>query len=610
MKEKKYFKLTPFKMQVLQSFPFIDADFDALTNYELLCKVVEYLNATIENVNILEDDFGDLKTEFITLKNYVDNYFDNLDIQDEIDNKLDEMAESGELVDIIAQYLDLAGVLAFNTLNDMKSATNLANGSIALILGKVTYLDGLSAYYKVRTLTSGDVIDNDNIVALEVSDTLIAEKIPNYYINTLNSVTSTLSNDVENIEDELSEIYKYNNELQDIKKSPKIIAHRGAQYEAPENSIPAFNWAGYQYFDGAETDIRLTSDGKIVCMHDATVDRTTNGTGNVSDMTYDQIRALTIDAGRNIDLYSDLVVPSLEEYLISCKNANIIPFIEIEWTDLGHANTLIGILKDNGMLYNCIIISFNTNVLEELHAIDKKIKIMPLLEFTTDNIDYCVEQGFYGIDSQYDNDKIVANIKYAHSNNLQVAIWDITTHYSNFICRLNQVDYITCDNIYQANSIFSEHPQKLQLHTNIHGIQVMTKWEEQLIATGGLNWHDGDEFTGFVNRSAPSNSYGKMYESYNNTAQNLTRYVCFKRIKLRPASVINYTLNPKYSLTIHCFDSSGNLLQDQGWFTGSSKTNFPTNTAYGFMFIKSNSESIMSYAECEEAGKMITSITY
>lgn len=99
MNERNYFKLTPFKMQVLQSFPFIDADFDALTNYELLCKVVDYLNKTISNVNLLNDDFTELY-------NYVHDYFDNLDVQEEINNKLDKMAEDGTLSTLLAPYLE------------------------------------------------------------------------------------------------------------------------------------------------------------------------------------------------------------------------------------------------------------------------------------------------------------------------------------------------------------------------------------------------------------------------------------------------------------------------------------------------------------------------
>ena len=113
MNDKKFIKLTPFKMQVLQSFPFIDEDFDAITNYELLCKVVEYLNKTVKNVDLLNKKVEEFE-----------NYFDNLDVQDEINNKLDEMAESGELSDIIAQYLGLAGVLSFNTVKEKKNSTN------------------------------------------------------------------------------------------------------------------------------------------------------------------------------------------------------------------------------------------------------------------------------------------------------------------------------------------------------------------------------------------------------------------------------------------------------------------------------------------------------
>lgn len=181
MNEKKFKKLCPFKLQVLESFPFIDADFDALTNYELLCKVVDYLNKTIGNVDYLNKKVEEFQ-----------NYFDNLDVQEEINNKLDEMAESGELTDIIAQYLELAGVLAFNTLDDLKNATNLASGSTARTLGTVTYNDGLGNFYKIRTLINTDVIDNDNLVALTNYPTLVAEKIPDARIDSLDDRVTEL----------------------------------------------------------------------------------------------------------------------------------------------------------------------------------------------------------------------------------------------------------------------------------------------------------------------------------------------------------------------------------------------------------------------------------
>lgn len=88
--------LTPFKLCVLQNFPFIEADFDAVTNYQLLCKVVEYLNKVIDNNNKQNNNITQLEQNFITLYNYVKDYFDNLDVQNEINNKIDELITTGE----------------------------------------------------------------------------------------------------------------------------------------------------------------------------------------------------------------------------------------------------------------------------------------------------------------------------------------------------------------------------------------------------------------------------------------------------------------------------------------------------------------------------------
>lgn len=169
--------LPPFKWFVLENFPYIEDDFDALTNWQLFCKLGKEMNKIIEKCNLTGEQVENLTNAFNSLQNYVNNYFANLDVQEEINNKLDEMAESGELTDIIAQYLQLAGVLAYDTKADMKTAENLVNGSIAKTLGNSSYSDGQGAFYKVRTIKNTDVIDNDNIIALS-DDTLVAEKIP------------------------------------------------------------------------------------------------------------------------------------------------------------------------------------------------------------------------------------------------------------------------------------------------------------------------------------------------------------------------------------------------------------------------------------------------
>ena len=114
-----------------------------------------------------------------------------------------------------------------------------------------------------------------------------------------------------------------------------LSAHRGYQPMGPENSILSFEAAGKLGFDYIETDVIMTADGELVCMHDATVDRTTNGSGKVTDMTYADIRKLTIDTaahGFNISTADKdkLYVPTFREYLGICKKYGSKPFIEIK----------------------------------------------------------------------------------------------------------------------------------------------------------------------------------------------------------------------------------------------------------------------------------------
>ena len=98
-------KLTPFRFFCLTNFPFIEEDFDSLTTYELLCKIVEYLNKVINTTNTIGTQTEELTNAFNKLKSYVDNYFTNLDVQDEINNKLNEMTKDGTFDKIINQTL-------------------------------------------------------------------------------------------------------------------------------------------------------------------------------------------------------------------------------------------------------------------------------------------------------------------------------------------------------------------------------------------------------------------------------------------------------------------------------------------------------------------------
>ena len=141
----------------------------------------------------------------IELQQFVSSYFENLDVQEEINNKLDDMAESGELTEIIAEYLQLAALFCYDTVSAMAASENLDDGSSVYCLGKLTYNDGKGAFYKIREITESDVPDGDNIVSITNNVNLVAEKLPNYDINEITSLLDTLTTTtIPSIEDDIN----------------------------------------------------------------------------------------------------------------------------------------------------------------------------------------------------------------------------------------------------------------------------------------------------------------------------------------------------------------------------------------------------------------------
>lgn len=93
----------PFKFWCQKTLPLVYDD--SLSYYEILCKVVNYLNNNTEDLVELANSFDELSKKYIELKGYVDNYFNSLDVQEEINKKLDEMASDGTLSNIIKETL-------------------------------------------------------------------------------------------------------------------------------------------------------------------------------------------------------------------------------------------------------------------------------------------------------------------------------------------------------------------------------------------------------------------------------------------------------------------------------------------------------------------------
>lgn len=150
---------------------------ESMSYYETLCGLLHYLkNTIIPTVNNNADAVSELQSLYEQLRSYVDNYFTNLDVQEEINNKLDQMVIDGTLPEIVASYLNSKAVFGFDNVESMKSATNLINGSYAKTLGYYSINDNGGAFYKIRKITNDDTVDEKILIALN-DNTLVAELI-------------------------------------------------------------------------------------------------------------------------------------------------------------------------------------------------------------------------------------------------------------------------------------------------------------------------------------------------------------------------------------------------------------------------------------------------
>lgn len=142
--------------------------------YARVNMLIRMFNKLSKNTKTTVEDYIN---QFNELHDYVHDYFDNLDVQEEINNKLDAMVEDGTLQEIVADYLNARAVFGFDTVADLKNADNLTNGSFARTLGYYAKNDKGSALYKIRTITNDDVVDEKFILEMTNDNTLIAELI-------------------------------------------------------------------------------------------------------------------------------------------------------------------------------------------------------------------------------------------------------------------------------------------------------------------------------------------------------------------------------------------------------------------------------------------------
>ncbi|MBP2655421.1 MAG: glycerophosphoryl diester phosphodiesterase [Firmicutes bacterium] len=222
-------------------------------------------------------------------------------------------------------------------------------------------------------------------------------------------------------------------------KDVEIIAHRGFLSYAPENTVVAWEQAIIYGADSLECDVQISSDGTPVVIHDTTVDRTTDGTGNVSELTLAELEAM--DAGSFYStVFAGVTIPTFEDFLkcaVKGRIKRIYPEIKSYRTTADIA-TMVALVADYNLEGKCTFQSSTFSDFDYVRAVSEKVEIGYLVEdLTTFNIALVLAKadGNAVILAEYSfvlaNPTVVAT---ARNNGIDIAVW--TVEYSYYIQQL------------------------------------------------------------------------------------------------------------------------------------------------------------------------------
>jgi len=158
-----------------------------------------------------------------------------------------------------------------------------------------------------------------------------------------------------------------------IDELPEIVGHRGAAGLAPENTLAGFRLACELELPWVELDVHVSSDGALVVIHDKTVDRTTNGRGDVAAMSLAELQAL--DAGHGEP------IPTLEEVLHVLRAG---PSLLCELKAEGIEQQVVATLRNAAHLEHTIVTSFHLDWLKTVRSLDSALRTGAPFDFPSD----------------------------------------------------------------------------------------------------------------------------------------------------------------------------------------------------------------------------------
>ncbi len=162
----------------------------------------------------------------------------------------------------------------------------------------------------------------------------------------------------------------------------KVFAHRGYSGRYPENTMLAFQKAAETGCDGIELDVQLTKDGTVVVIHDESIDRTTDGTGFVKDLTFGELKEFNADTVCG-GIHGFVPVPSFEEYCKWAKDQELVTNIEIKtgvYYYEGLEEKTLELVRKYGLEKKVIFSSFNHTSIIRLKELAPEIPCGALLD--------------------------------------------------------------------------------------------------------------------------------------------------------------------------------------------------------------------------------------
>uniref|UniRef100_A0A914WRB7 GP-PDE domain-containing protein n=1 Tax=Plectus sambesii TaxID=2011161 RepID=A0A914WRB7_9BILA len=155
----------------------------------------------------------------------------------------------------------------------------------------------------------------------------------------------------------------------------EVGGHRGCSADAPENTIAAFELASQHGADAVEFDLEFTKDDVPILLHDADVDRTTNGTGRIADLTWAEVKKLNAAAKfKDGKAFPHTPIPTLDETVDFCMKRNLKIFFDVKAPDRRAVKVLTGLYKKHSWLYeNAAVCSFYPWLVYEVKRADNKI---------------------------------------------------------------------------------------------------------------------------------------------------------------------------------------------------------------------------------------------